>query len=96
MNLIFASPSLSLVDQLAFYLYVERPGPKSTTKKLSYLSTLQGMELLEQIMIKRIAIVVVVLIVMSVFVDMDRMIGRDFESGLANLKTAAESRAARP
>ncbi len=28
--------------------------------------------------------------VMSVFVDMDQMIGRDFESGLANLKTAAE------
>lgn len=28
--------------------------------------------------------------VMSVFVSMDRIIGKDFESGLANLKTAAE------
>ncbi|HEX8665104.1 MAG TPA: SRPBCC family protein [Beijerinckiaceae bacterium] len=28
--------------------------------------------------------------VMGVFVDMDRMIGRDFEQGLANLKAAAE------
>jgi uncharacterized protein YndB with AHSA1/START domain len=28
--------------------------------------------------------------VMSVFVDMDRMVGRDFETGLANLKAAAE------
>ncbi|HEX8167407.1 MAG TPA: SRPBCC family protein, partial [Beijerinckiaceae bacterium] len=28
--------------------------------------------------------------VMGVFVDMDRMIGRDFERGLANLKAAAE------
>ena len=32
--------------------------------------------------------------VMSVFMDMDRMIGRDFEQGLANLKAAAEGRAA--
>jgi uncharacterized protein YndB with AHSA1/START domain len=29
--------------------------------------------------------------VMSVFVDMDKMIGKDFEAGLANLKTATES-----
>jgi uncharacterized protein YndB with AHSA1/START domain len=28
--------------------------------------------------------------VMQVFMDMDRMIGRDFETGLANLKAAAE------
>jgi len=28
--------------------------------------------------------------VMSVFVNMDRMVGRDFETGLANLKAAAE------
>jgi uncharacterized protein YndB with AHSA1/START domain len=28
--------------------------------------------------------------VMQVFVDMDRMVGKDFESGLANLKAAAE------
>jgi hypothetical protein len=28
--------------------------------------------------------------VMSVFVSMDKMIGKDFEHGLANLKTAAE------
>ena len=28
--------------------------------------------------------------VMSVFMSMDRMIGKDFEAGLANLKTAAE------
>jgi uncharacterized protein YndB with AHSA1/START domain len=28
--------------------------------------------------------------VMSVFVDMDRMVGKDFETGLANLKAAAE------
>lgn len=28
--------------------------------------------------------------VMTVFVSMDRMIGKDFEKGLANLKTAAE------
>jgi hypothetical protein len=27
---------------------------------------------------------------MQVFMDMDQMIGKDFESGLANLKTAAE------
>jgi len=27
---------------------------------------------------------------MGIFFDMDRMIGRDFEAGLANLKTAAE------
>ena len=27
---------------------------------------------------------------MSVFVDMDKMIGKDFEAGLANLKAAAE------
>ncbi|HVG25402.1 MAG TPA: SRPBCC family protein [Thermoanaerobaculia bacterium] len=29
--------------------------------------------------------------VLSIFVDMDDMIGRDFESGLANLKTISES-----
>ncbi len=29
--------------------------------------------------------------VMSIFVDMDNMIGKDFETGLANLKTIAES-----
>jgi hypothetical protein len=28
--------------------------------------------------------------VMSVFVDMDRMIGKDFETGLANIKAIAE------
>lgn len=28
---------------------------------------------------------------MSVFIDMDEMIGRDFETGLANLKSVAES-----
>ncbi len=28
--------------------------------------------------------------VMSIFIDMDNMIGRDFETGLANLKTIAE------
>ncbi|MEG1054108.1 MAG: polyketide cyclase, partial [Janthinobacterium sp.] len=28
--------------------------------------------------------------VMTVFVSMDRMIGKDFEKGLNNLKTAAE------
>ena len=28
--------------------------------------------------------------VIQVFIDMDRMIGTDFESGLANLKPAAE------
>ena len=28
---------------------------------------------------------------MSVFMNMDRMIGKDFETGLANLKTAAEA-----
>jgi uncharacterized protein YndB with AHSA1/START domain len=28
---------------------------------------------------------------MSVFIDMDQMIGRDFETGLANLKSIAES-----
>ena len=28
--------------------------------------------------------------VMSVFIDMDRMVGKDFEIGLANLKAAAE------
>lgn len=28
--------------------------------------------------------------VMSVFINMDRMIGKDFETGLANLKTIAE------
>ena len=31
--------------------------------------------------------------VMGIFVDMDKMIGADFETGLANLKTLAESRA---
>lgn len=29
--------------------------------------------------------------VMSVFMDMDRMIGKDFEAGLANMKAAAEA-----
>jgi uncharacterized protein YndB with AHSA1/START domain len=28
--------------------------------------------------------------VMSIFVDMDRMVGKDFETGLANMKAAAE------
>jgi uncharacterized protein YndB with AHSA1/START domain len=28
--------------------------------------------------------------IIHVFIDMDRMVGKDFESGLANLKTAAE------
>jgi hypothetical protein len=28
--------------------------------------------------------------VMQVFMDLDKMIGRDFEAGLANLKTFAE------
>jgi hypothetical protein len=31
--------------------------------------------------------------VMTVFMNMDTMIGRDFESGLANLKTVAEGAA---
>ena len=31
--------------------------------------------------------------VMSVFLDMDRMIGKDFEAGLANLKTVTEQQA---
>jgi hypothetical protein len=31
---------------------------------------------------------------MGVFFDMDSMIGKDFEAGLANLKTLAESGAA--
>lgn len=31
--------------------------------------------------------------VMSIFFDMDQMIGQDFEKGLANLKTVAESKA---
>jgi uncharacterized protein YndB with AHSA1/START domain len=31
--------------------------------------------------------------VMGMFVNMDRMIGKDFETGLANLKTAAEQQA---
>jgi hypothetical protein len=30
--------------------------------------------------------------VMSVFIDMDDMIGRDFEAGLANLKSLSESK----
>jgi len=30
--------------------------------------------------------------VMSVFMDMDKMVGKDFETGLAAMKTAAESR----
>jgi uncharacterized protein YndB with AHSA1/START domain len=30
--------------------------------------------------------------VMSVFMDMDKMVGKDFETGLANLKAAAEKR----
>ncbi len=30
--------------------------------------------------------------VMGVFVDMDRMIGKDFEKGLVALKTVAENR----
>jgi hypothetical protein len=29
--------------------------------------------------------------VMQVFIDMDRMIGKDFEAGLAKLKSAAET-----
>jgi hypothetical protein len=29
--------------------------------------------------------------IMHVFIDMDRMVGKDFEAGLANLKTAAEA-----
>jgi hypothetical protein len=29
--------------------------------------------------------------VMQVFMDMDRMIGRDFEAGLANLKALSEN-----
>jgi hypothetical protein len=34
---------------------------------------------------------------MHVFVDMDRLVGKDFEAGLANLKVAAEAPAlARP
>lgn len=33
--------------------------------------------------------------VMSIFVDMDEMIGRDFEEGLANLKRISENEAAR-
>ena len=28
--------------------------------------------------------------VMSVFINMDRMVGKDFEAGLANLKAVAE------
>jgi hypothetical protein len=28
---------------------------------------------------------------MSVFLDLDRLIGKDFETGLANLKNAAEA-----
>jgi len=32
--------------------------------------------------------------VISVFMSMDRMVGKDFETGLANLKSAAERRAA--
>ena len=28
----------------------------------------------------------------SVFIDLDEMIGRDFETGLANLKSVAESK----
>ena len=28
--------------------------------------------------------------IMHVFINMDRMVGTDFEAGLANLKTAAE------
>ena len=30
--------------------------------------------------------------VMSVFIDMDRMIGKDFETGLANLKALTEKK----
>ena len=30
--------------------------------------------------------------VMSIFIDMDRMIGKDFEAGLADMKAAAEGR----
>jgi hypothetical protein len=33
--------------------------------------------------------------IMHVFLDMDRMVGTDFEAGLANLKTAAEHEPAR-
>jgi hypothetical protein len=29
--------------------------------------------------------------VIHVFIDMDKMVGRDFEAGLANLKTLAEN-----
>ncbi|WP_204305557.1 hypothetical protein, partial [Enterobacter ludwigii] len=29
--------------------------------------------------------------VMSLFIDMDKMIGKDFEAGLADMKAAAES-----
>jgi hypothetical protein len=32
--------------------------------------------------------------VMSIFFDMDKMIGKDFETGLANLKTLAEQKPA--
>ena len=28
--------------------------------------------------------------VMTVFMDMDKMVGKDFETGLANMKAAAE------
>ena len=53
-------------------------------------------------MLKTIAIVVVVLLagmqgpvpyvakIMHVFLDMDGMVGKDFEAGLASLKTVAE------
>jgi uncharacterized protein YndB with AHSA1/START domain len=34
--------------------------------------------------------------VMSVFINMDRMVGKDFETGLANLKAIAESDTAKP
>ena len=33
--------------------------------------------------------------IMHVFINMDRMVGTDFEAGLANLKTAAEHEPAR-
>ncbi|HEX6829558.1 MAG TPA: polyketide cyclase, partial [Burkholderiales bacterium] len=29
--------------------------------------------------------------IIHLFIDMDRMVGKDFEAGLANLKAAAES-----
>ncbi|MGK2961112.1 MAG: SRPBCC family protein, partial [Gemmatimonadaceae bacterium] len=34
--------------------------------------------------------------VMTVFTSMDKMVGKDFEQGLVNLKAAAEGRSAAP